>query len=99
MRLTSDEVAAIRECAAAHFGAGATVRLFGSRVRDDLRGGDIDLHIIAETAEQAAADRAWDFKEALELRIGEQRIDVILKAPMDALRPIDHIAIIKGIVL
>lgn len=99
MRLTSDEVAAIKECAAAHFGASATVRLFGSRTRDDLRGGDIDLHVIAETAEQATAERAWEFQDALQARIGEQRIDVLLKGPADAFRPIDHIAIIKGIVL
>lgn len=99
MRLTPHEIAAIRECAAAHFGADAVVRLFGSRVRDDLRGGDIDLHITASEATVADREAEFRFKHALEGRIGEQRVDVLVGARSGPRRPIETIAIETGIVL
>jgi predicted nucleotidyltransferase len=43
MRLTENQVAAIRQAVADTFGAGAQVWLFGSRVDDNKRGGDINL--------------------------------------------------------
>ena len=43
MRLDEKEQRIIREGAEQFFGADAVVRLFGSRVADDRRGGDIDL--------------------------------------------------------
>lgn len=45
MRLTEDELVTIRRSVRAHFGAGSGVWLFGSRLDDDARGGDIDLYI------------------------------------------------------
>ena len=47
MRLTEHEVSAIKQAAREAFGDDAVVRLFGSRVHDDLRGGDIDLLVRA----------------------------------------------------
>jgi len=41
MRLTADEQAIIREAALKHFGV--RPRLFGSRLDDTAKGGDIDL--------------------------------------------------------
>ena len=43
MRLTSTQIAAIRTSATRLAGNVARVWLFGSRVRDDARGGDVDL--------------------------------------------------------
>jgi predicted nucleotidyltransferase len=45
MRLTPPEVGTIRSAVAAHFGAGSAVWLFGSRLDDAARGGDVDLYI------------------------------------------------------
>ena len=99
MRLKPEEVAAIRDCARAHFGEGAVVRLFGSRVRDDLRGGDIDLHIVASDEEHASWRTEESFRRALASRIGEQKVDIILLSPHATRRPIDELAIMDGIVL
>jgi len=49
MRLSVKEINTIKSCAKAFFGAHARVLLFGSRVDDQKRGGDIDLYIIPET--------------------------------------------------
>jgi len=48
MRLQSHEVDAIRAAVREIFGPTARTRLFGSRTRDDLRGGDIDLFVEVE---------------------------------------------------
>ncbi|MCG6941299.1 MAG: nucleotidyltransferase domain-containing protein [Thiohalocapsa sp.] len=45
MRLTTDDITCIRNAVEAHFGAGSAVWLFGSRLDDAARGGDIDLYV------------------------------------------------------
>jgi len=99
MRLTEDEIAAIRDCARKRFGEGCVVRLFGSRVDDFRRGGDIDLHIEAQSAELAALGNELVFRQELKDRIGDQKIDVIVRAPHYAPRAIDMIAIRNGVPL
>lgn len=99
MRLTPHEVEAIKDCARAHFGEGAVVRLFGSRVRDDLRGGDIDLHIIAEADDRVTSRQESSFLDALMRRIGEQRIDLIARRPREDFEAIDNVAALTGVIL
>ena len=48
MRLTPDQARIILSCVHQQFGADAQVKLFGSRLDDSLRGGDVDL--LVETA-------------------------------------------------
>lgn len=43
MRITSLEKEIIRSSVKKHFGGNADVYIFGSRVDDDRKGGDIDL--------------------------------------------------------
>ncbi|MEH3041110.1 MAG: nucleotidyltransferase domain-containing protein [Sphingomonas paucimobilis] len=76
MRLKPNEVQAIKTAAREAFGEDVVVRLFGSRVRDDLRGGDIDLLVEVEPnlATEAMADR---FRDRLFERIDEQKVDVV----------------------
>lgn len=77
MRLPADYVEAIKSAAHEAFGEGVVVRLFGSRVRDDLRGGDIDLHV--ETGPLQDERRARHaFEDALFRRIEPQKVDVIV---------------------
>lgn len=45
MRLSTQQIAAIRQAAHENFEPGSTVTLFGSRLDDSARGGDIDLLI------------------------------------------------------
>lgn len=99
MRLTAYEIASIQDCAARHFGPGAVVRLFGSRVRDDLRGGDIDLHITAGSELGCYSAPEWQFRADLEELIGEQHVDVLVNGPSGPVQPIERIAVLTGHVL
>lgn len=77
VRLTAEEVTAIKAAAAHAFGESAVVRLFGSRTDDAERGGDIDLHVETEKL-----DKEWsakgDFKEHLFRHIEPQKVDLIV---------------------
>lgn len=99
MRLSTFEIAAIRSCADRFFGEQAKVRLFGSRVDDALAGGDIDLYIEPESRERATLKHELAFREALTAAIGEQRIDVVVRAPGQPERAIDRIALQTGVSL
>lgn len=96
MRLTPDEIAAIKQTAAEVFGPAAEVRLFGSRVDDTRRGGDIDLYLEVEPG-QATFENECAFTHRLEDRIGDQKIDVVLHERGRPLRPIADIAVHTGV--
>ena len=87
MRLTSPQVAAIKEAAAEVFGDQTQVWLFGSRVDDAKRGGDIDLLVRpgAMSGDQAL-DNKLLFLAALERRLGERKIDVVIETQDDPRR-------------
>lgn len=80
MRLSEFEIDAIRQTATQTFGPEVSVCLFGSRVDDSKRGGDIDLLIIAES-DQKRLDilrSETDFLVAVKNMIGEQKIDLVV---------------------
>ena len=56
MRLSTDQVQAIRQTAVRVLGTGARVTVFGSRALDDRKGGDIDLFFETD-ALRAEAER------------------------------------------
>jgi predicted nucleotidyltransferase len=99
MRLSSEDQQAIRSIIEKEFGAQASVRLFGSRLHDDLRGGDVDLLVelpepVADPAVIAAA-LAVRIMRALKGR----SVDVVLRAPNLRHLPIHDIAAREGVLL
>jgi predicted nucleotidyltransferase len=99
MRLTTNEIEAIKTCARRFFGENALVRVFGSRVDDRAAGGDIDLHIEASIAELATLRNELAFSDELKKVVGEQRIDVVVRPPTYDPQPIDRIALETGVPL
>lgn len=98
MRLTAGEIRAIKVATARAFGADAIVRLFGSRVDDSRKGGDIDLHVeVAGIIDEWAARSR--FEDNLFSQIEEQRVDLIVRNRADPMRGIDLIAHRDGIAL
>ncbi len=70
------------------FGEKAKVCLFGSRVDDSKRGGDIDLLIETEQVDVDALVRAEiTFLTKLQTQLGEQKIDVLLDYSSRKSRP------------
>lgn len=98
MRLSPHEVAAIKAAAREAFGPSAIVRLFGSRVDDARRGGDIDLHVEA-APEVASARNEITFRTLIWKALDEEQVDVVLMAHGSEPRWIDRAALREGIVL
>lgn len=96
MRLTEFEVKSIITNTKAFFGNGASVYLFGSRIDDRKKGGDIDLYIIPENTEDLY-QKKLKFLVALEKLIGEQKIDIVFAT--DPTRLIEKNALQEGIEL
>jgi uncharacterized protein len=98
MRLAPTEIAAIKTATQAAFGDTAIVRLFGSRVHDHLRGGDIDLHFEIDAG--ANSDRAIDlFEDRLFRAIDEQRIDKVFAIRGAPRGPMQQIGYRDGVIL
>jgi predicted nucleotidyltransferase len=95
MRLSRQQVETIKSLFEQTFGSGR-VYLFGSRVDDSRRGGDIDLYIVANDRARLA-EKKIHFLGALKRAMGEQRIDVVLSH--DPNRPIEKKALKEGIPL
>ncbi len=79
MRLTPFYVKTIRASFLQHFIVGDALWLFGSRADDTQKGGDIDLYIeTVETDRSTANTRKSAFWGDLQIKLGEQKIDIVL---------------------
>ena len=98
MRLSDQQIEAIKEVVAEVLGPDARVYLFGSRVDDSRRGGDIDLYIEVHAppmpswldAKVALQRRLWE-------RLGARRIDLLIRSDDQPLRPIHRDALQQGV--
>jgi uncharacterized protein len=99
MRLQPEHIAAIKQATLQVLGAQATVRLFGSRLDDQAKGGDIDLFVETPSPQANRALAAAQLAASIERRLGEQRIDVVLVDPDTAPQPIHQIARAQGVLL
>ncbi len=98
MRLTDHEVAAIKAAAREAFGETVVVRLFGSRVDDSLRGGDVDLHVEVDPLPDEWRAKG-KFEDRLFERIEPRKVDLIVSQRGGTPRGFERIAYRDGIVL
>lgn len=99
MRLDQHQRAIIREEVARAFGPRASVQLFGSRLDDARRGGDVDLYIEADGTSSELLDRELALYAGLQKRLGEQRIDIVVHGRGSPLRAVDRHARATGVAL
>lgn len=95
MRLTASQIEIIRQAAHQNFGADASVWLFGSRVDDTRRGGDVDLYI--ESTQKNTLMSELRCKITLEDRL-DLHVDLTVKEPGKD-KPIYQLAKIQGVQL
>jgi len=96
MRISRDEISLIKKAFKESF-EGGKIYLFGSRVDDTQRGGDIDLYIVPDKRIDDILDKKIKFLIKLDEYLGEQKIDVVVSK--DKNRLIEQEALKYGIEL
>lgn len=99
MRLSEHQRRIIKEEVARVMGGDARVLLFGSRTDDSQRGGDIDLLIELPRPSPDARKKSLTLAAHLQMRLGDQPIDILLLDPETVVQPIHRIAATTGVPL
>jgi predicted nucleotidyltransferase len=81
MRLTYNQISIIKSETKLVFGKTAHVYLFGSRVDDAKKGGDIDLIILTDDNTQNQRKKVDLLHVKLILALGDQKIDILVNSP------------------
>lgn len=82
MRIDSKDLVSITQAFQECFVQGDHLWLFGSRVDDKKRGGDIDLYIeVQDYNFKKVFDAQRQFWILLQDRLGEQKIDIVVRDP------------------
>jgi len=79
IRLPEEVINLIIKLAKKYFGKNIRIWIFGSRVDLSEKGGDIDIYIEIENAKNIL-DKKLDFLVELDKKIGEQKVDLIIKS-------------------
>lgn len=99
MRLTDEQIQAIRQFAQQIAGVKSRVRVFGSRLDDNAHGGDLDLMLeLTEPVENPALMAAQLAARVSRVMHG-RKVDVLLSAPNLKRLPIHDVAYKEGQVL
>lgn len=96
MRLDPAAIATIKREVADTLGADARVRLFGSRLDDTRKGGDVDLLFELDRPIDRAVFTACTLEARLILALGGRKVDVVLAAPNLAEQSIHRVARAEG---
>ncbi|MEW6414097.1 MAG: nucleotidyltransferase domain-containing protein [Pseudomonadota bacterium] len=99
MRLSENQARAITRIAHEIAGKQARVRVFGSRLNDDARGGDLDLMLELTEPVDNPALLAARFSARVSRLMQGRSVDVLLAGPNLMRLPIHDIAFKEGKVL
>lgn len=99
MRLTATQLQVIRQAGREIFGSDARVRVFGSRLDDSGRGGDIDILVESDEIIDDKLMKSLTLVARLQLRLGDQPIDVLVVDPETPLNPVHRHAMQTGVTL
>jgi predicted nucleotidyltransferase len=99
MRLTPFQIQTIRNATQEVAGSSARVRLFGSRLEDAARGGDVDLLLECDDQVDEPALLAARLAARVSHAMGGRKVDVVIRAPNLQVLPIHTIATKEGVLL
>ncbi len=95
MRLSLAEIQTILKHKNRFFSKESRIYLFGSRVDDGQKGGDIDLYLLGDKID--VLDKKIQFLSALKESFGEQKIDLVIAK--DGISLVEKEALEKGVEL
>ena len=78
MRLTEDEAAIITDSIRRRFRSVSRIILFGSRVDDAQRGGDIDILVESDEPLETGVKHKLEALSDMHRRLGDRKIDFVL---------------------
>ena len=96
MRLTNNQIQAIRQLARQVAGDQSRVRVFGSRLDDTACGGDLDLMLELTVSVDNPALMAAQMSGLVSRIMNGRKVDVLLSAPNLIRLPIHDIAFHEG---
>jgi predicted nucleotidyltransferase len=99
MRLSTEERLALKAHFLHELGADCEVLLFGSRVDDSQRGGDVDLLVRSPRPLQGRAWLAARLAARAERLLNGRRVDVLLIDPGTLIEPVHTAALATGVAL
>jgi len=97
MRLSQKSRDVIRDTVIELFGPEASVLLFGSRLDDRARGGDIDLLVSLSERDPESRRKELTLIARLQQQLGDQPIDVLLIEPGDQRSLLHDMALAQGV--
>ena len=99
MRLSKQQQKIIHDEVGRFFGEQARVKLFGSRLDDTKKGGDIDLLIELPEKPDEMVKKELNLNARLIQLLGDQKIDLLLVFPGIELAPVHRHAQQTGVTL
>ena len=99
MRISPSQRLALKQQFARQLGDDCEVRLFGSRIDDAARGGDVDLLVQCPRRVERKTWRAAQLAAGAERLLQGRKVDVLLVDPETELEPVHRAALQMGILL
>ena len=99
MRLNAEQIEVIRKATRSVFGQGAMVRVFGSRLDDKVKGGDIDLLVECPEAVADRLKKTLTLTARLQRALGDQPIDILVTDPSTQIQRVHELARRTGVTL
>lgn len=99
MRISIEQAKLMADAARQIFGTDTRLRLFGSRLDDSARGGDVDLLLESDRPVTEPALLAARLASKVSRQMGGRRVDVVVSAPNLQQTPLHEIAHREGILL
>ncbi len=96
MRLSADQIALIRSAVTTVAGEPVKIYVFGSRLRDDARGGDLDLYV--ESTDRLSLLQRARIKLSLEQGLG-MPVDIVVSQLNAERTPFQNIARLQGVLI
>lgn len=99
MRVSERDRAKLKRAVRDIVGADTATRVFGSRLVDSRRGGDLDIYVEVGTELQNPAWTAARIVARVQHYLGDRRIDVVLRDTASIKLPIHRVARETGVLL